>query len=260
MGSSRVVRSFHFADVTHENNETQDFEPVVNLLAGSTESKIKEGNPATSSKPSTENVGLVLSGGLPTIPADIFSKIKPNHYVELSELLPEKIQDSILYPEGKKKKAPAIEKFTDWVLAFCTYSQALLSVNPHLGGDLLTFVGTVARLARDHPSLAWAAYERSFRANVVADPSLKWGRLDQELLALSLVKATTTTTSQPANHPPQKRKAPTCDKWNDGNYCPFKTCRLTHVCSVCRSPQHRATTCPSAAGSKALSGSQQKKA
>ena len=135
-----------------------------------------------------------------------------------------------------KKKAPVIEKFTDWIQAFCTYSQTLLSVNPHLGGDLVTFVGTVARLARDHPSLAWAAYERSFRANVVADPSLKWGRLDQELWALSLVKATTTMSQPPANHPSQKRKAPTCDKWNEGNYCPFKTCRPTHVCSVCRSP------------------------
>ena len=87
----------------HENNEPQDFEPVANVLAGSTtEAKNKESQ-ATSSKPSTQNVGLVLSGGLPTIPADIFTKIKINHYVELSELLPEKIQDSILYPEGKKE-------------------------------------------------------------------------------------------------------------------------------------------------------------
>ena len=158
--------------------------------------------------------------------------------------------------QKEKKKARAIEKFTDWLLAFCTYSQALLSDNPHLGGDLLTFIGTVAWLAQDHSSLAWAIYERSFRANVVADPSLKWGWLDQELWALSLVKATTSMSQPPANHLTQKRKTPTCDKWNDSNSCPFKTCRLTHVCTVCRSPQHRATTCPSAAGSKVLSGSQ----
>ena len=74
----------------YENNEPQDFEPVVNLLADSTEAGRKEGNPVTSSKPSTENVGLVSRGGLPTIPADIFTKINTNHYEELSELFLEK--------------------------------------------------------------------------------------------------------------------------------------------------------------------------
>ena len=36
-----------------------------------------------------EKSGLVLGGGLPAIPADIMARIRDNHYVELSELLPE---------------------------------------------------------------------------------------------------------------------------------------------------------------------------
>ena len=95
--------------------------------------------------------GLVMGGGLPTIPAEILSRIHKNSYMELSKLLPEKIQESFLYPDGRKKKVAVIDKFVDWVLAFCTYGQALLARKPDIGGDLLTFVGTVARLARDHP-------------------------------------------------------------------------------------------------------------
>ena len=136
------IRSSHFADVTNENNEPQDFEPVVNLLADSTEAKNKEGNPATSTSHPQNIRGWCW---VPTIPADIFTKIKlitmwsyQNSFRKKS-----RTQSSI---QKEKKKARAIEKFTDWLLAFCTYSQALLSDNPHLGGDLLTFIGTVAWL------------------------------------------------------------------------------------------------------------------
>ena len=75
-------------------------------------------NNATTEKPTA---GLVLGGGLPSIPSDIMKRIQSKSYVELSELLPERIQESFLYPEGKKKKAPTINKFVDWVLTLCTY-------------------------------------------------------------------------------------------------------------------------------------------
>ena len=105
--------------------------------------------------------------------------------------MPEKIQEAGLYPEGKsKKKAQPIEKFVDWVLAFSVFSQALLTKDPSIASDLLIFVGTVARLARDHPGAAWASYESNFRANAVADPSTKWNKLDQEVWTLSMVNKT----------------------------------------------------------------------
>ena len=88
------------------------------------------------------------------------------------------------------------------MLAFCTYGQALLTQKPEIGGDLLTFVGTVARLARDHPGPAWAAYEQMFRGKAVADPTTRWNKLDQEVWALSTVKASGPTQL------PQKRRVP----------------------------------------------------
>ena len=221
--------------------------------SGSTTNTTAASTPNTVSSTKKPIAGLVLGGGLPAIPSDILKRIQSKSYMELSELLPERIQESFLYPDGKKKKAPAIDKFVNWVLAFCTYSQALLSVNSSIGGELLTFVGTVARLARDHPGLAWATYERAFRANVVADPSIKWNKLDQEVWALNTVKA-----AQPvqSSQLPQKRRAPnsaTCDRWNEGTFCPFKACKFNHACSTCLSPQHRASACPS--GQKDTTGS-----
>ena len=106
-------------------------------------------------------MGLVLGGGLPSIPVDLL-RVQKGQYVELTEFLPERIQESFPFSEGKKKKLQPIDKFLDWVLAFCTYSQALASgsSSPILACDL-TFVVTVARLARDHPGSAWASYEHA---------------------------------------------------------------------------------------------------
>lgn len=73
-------------------------------------------------------------------------RVADNSYIELSELLPEKIQEASLYPEGKnKKKAQPVEKFDDWVLhllcisrPFCLRTQALRT------SDLIIFMETVA--------------------------------------------------------------------------------------------------------------------
>ena len=211
---------------------------LADLGASAPESKESVTSKCDGPKPAQ---GLVLGGGLPTIPAEILSRIHKNSYMELSKLLPEKIQESFLYPDGRKKKVAIIDKFVDWVLAFCTYGQALLARKPDIGGDLLTFVGTVARLARDHPGPAWAAYEQMFCARAVADPSTEWNKLDQEVCALSAVKA-----SGPSTQLPQRRRVDrSCMKWNEGTFCPFKACKFNHTCSHCGSPQHRAMACPS---------------
>lgn len=73
------------------------------------------------------------------------------------------------------------------MLAHAVYSQALMLKDPSIASDLIIFMGTVARSARDHPGAAWATYARNFRADAVADPSTKWNKLNQEGWALSMV-------------------------------------------------------------------------
>ena len=45
-------------------------------------------------------------------------RVAENAYVEISELLLEKIQEASHFPDGKKKKkVQPMDKFDDWVLA-----------------------------------------------------------------------------------------------------------------------------------------------
>ena len=156
--------SLHFLYTVKTNEATlSGLEPITSVMAGPS---------APADKPTT---GLVLGCGLPSIPADLL-KVTEGSYIELSGFLSETIQESFLYPDGRKKKLSPIDEFTDWVLAFCCFGLASLQANSEFGGDLLTFIGTVARLARDHPGPAWAVYEQAFQAKMAANPSLHWNK------------------------------------------------------------------------------------
>ena len=190
--------------------------------------------------------GLVLSGGLPSIPAELLTRILKHQYVELSELLPERIQEACLYSDTKRKKSPPITDFMEWVLAFSTFGQALASQDPSLAPKLLVFVGSVARLARDLPGGAWAAYERAARGKAVANPGFPWEKLDQELWALAAVQSGSASSSATTNKGKRPRSDQACFKWNEGT-CSFRSCKFSHVCSTCFSPKHKAGVCPSGA-------------
>ena len=229
-------------------------EPVTAVLAAVPHASDSAGGEPDRSKEKPK-LGLVLGGGLPSIPAELLQKVHNGSYVELSAFLPERIQESFLYPDGNKKKLPLLEKFTEWVLAFSCFGIASLKANPDIGADLLTFMGTVARLARDYPGQAWASYEHAFRAKVAADPTARWNCLDQELWALALVP------SNPSSTLPQKRtsvasKQTTCNRWNEDKPCPFKHCRYLHACAVCLSPSHRGPACPSGSVKRPRSATQ----
>ena len=62
---------------------------------------------------SSVKAGLVLGGGLPSIPSEFLRRVQENSYVELSEFLPERIQESFLFPDGKKKNIPPIDRLSD---------------------------------------------------------------------------------------------------------------------------------------------------
>ena len=146
--------------------------------------------------------GLVLEGSLLAIPADLLQKVEEGSYVE-----------------------PPIDKFPKWVMAFCCFGLTLAQTKPNIGPDLLTFIGTVARLTRGHPGQSWATYEQAFRAKMAADPSCCWSELDNQLHTLCLAPR-----SQPKwPTPPTSTGRIPCNRWNDDRLCPFTKCRYLHA-------------------------------
>ena len=68
---------------------------------------------------------------------------------------------------------------------------------------------------------------------------INWGKLNQEVWALSTVNQTPLHSSSGLPQTPLNRRAnQTCDKGNGGAFCSFRTCWYNHACAKCLSPQH----------------------
>ena len=142
----------------------------------------------------------------------------------------------------------------------------------------------ILRQAQSQGGLAFLDYDRAFRQQKVADPSLQWNTLNPSLLAsttlgsrssntqtfCTLCRAVDHTRTQCALlflEPPQlpvgpagpqhglsqaaprrTRIPPVCYGWNRGA-CPYGTrCTYQHVCSNCAATGHKASGCPQSTG------------
>ena len=121
-------------------------------------------------------------------------------------------------------------------MGFCSFSQALLAFNKGVSAaDLLTFVGTVNRLAQDHLGSAWISYEHAIRANAVADLSIKWNHLDQEAWALATVSSGRSSRSVAI---PQKREPAVIDGMRG-----FALSIFASLCMCAWCPSHKVAAC-----------------
>ena len=113
---------------------------------------------AVAPEPSSSAVDdLILPlSGLPPVPAHLVQAIKANKFVDLADLLPEKLQelqfdqakDSKAKEESKKKKA-AIASTLDWSVAFTTFMAVSAHCQPERAFTLAAYFSIILNLARD---------------------------------------------------------------------------------------------------------------
>ena len=140
--------------------------------------------------------------------------------------------------------------------------------------DQLAYARLLIRESQRHGGQAWLDYDRAFRQQAAADPSLPWNTINPGLQAATILsqrpsgQATFCTLCRMVDHsraqcalqfleptpsasqrpaPPsmgRRTKTQFCFSWNQGS-CAFPgRCSFRHVCSVCTSPTHRAADCP----------------
>ena len=158
-----------------------------------------------------------------------------------------------------------------WCYCFLGY-MAMLTSDPTTR-DQLAYARLLIREAQRHGGRGWLDYDRAFRQQIAADPTLRWNTLNPGLqastilgqrssqgafctrcrgvdhnrsqCALSCLESEPATPIIPlASHAPTNRKAlRVCNSWNSGT-CIFPgSCAFRHVCSTCYNPNHKAKEC-----------------
>jgi len=207
------------------------------------------------------------------IPNKLIQKIKRGEYVDMTELLPEKLgqteeEQSSNDKKDKKRNKAKISSVAQWGECFNAYITVVNQHQPERMSDLLSYASLILRASRMYQGEGWIQYDRNFRKKAAAFPSLSWGNIDNSLWTMAFCSATPrqhcklcfsvdhSTEECEEYKPPTQPKVETqsgqapyassndiCRKWNWLS-CTFASCKYRHVCLECHR-QHKIRECPS---------------
>lgn len=227
--------------------------------------------------------GLLLSPASEVIPQKLVDRIRAGRFVDMRDMLQDNIAliDQLEVFQGQavplgptRPRMREITSLQTWCHCFLGYIAAMTS-DP-ITRDQLAYARIIIREAQRQGGLSFLDYDKAFRQQLAADPSIPWNVVNPSLLAstmfgqrsstpgtfCSLCRAVDHTRQQcalaylepsPPAAPPQRlppqpprrpRPIPICFAWNKGS-CPYATrCNYRHICSSCMTAGHRSSNCP----------------
>ena len=235
-------------------------------------------------QPPPTHAGLTLSPAAETFPKKIVEKAQSGQFMEMKELLADNmalisqldtvsgLSTSHMFGAAR----PRLREVTSlpiWCYCFMGY-MALCTSDPATR-DQLAYARLLIKEAQRHGGLGWLDYDRAFRQQAAADPSIRWNTLIPGLQAstilgqqqagpglfCTLCRQVDHTRSQCAlgclepppvssaaqvQAPPvgQGRRRRVCISWNKGDCIfPEGECSYLHECPSCKVTDHRARDC-----------------
>ena len=225
--------------------------------------------------------GLILSPAAEPFPRKLVDKVTSGQFVEMRELLADNI--SLLhqleaiqgYPPHHvlgpgRPRLREVTSLSTWCYCFLGY-MAIRTSDP-MTRDQLAYARLIIREALRHGGAGWLDYDRVFRQQAAAEPSLRWNTLLPGLQASTMLGHNTGQGTQfctlcrevdharaqcallclnpPPPRPPitstpttRRRSENICMSWNRGS-CIFPgKCAYRHVCATCQQA-HKAKDCP----------------
>ena len=205
---------------------------------------------------------LFVNPSLPPLPPQVLKNIETGKYIELGNLLPEALSESIdknLQDRKEESTTASKQKFPidtplNWVLASSTYSAVATHYHPDKVAQLIAYTNIILCLAREVKGNIWSRYDRAFRQMAAIHPSIRWDCWEPNvwLAAMSedncnraspstestMVARPAVTSKSVANQ--HKQLGDDICQWFNHGECFSKTCDLSHKCLICWSQSHGA--------------------
>ena len=117
----------------------------------------------------------MIGAGLPPVPVKLVSKIEAGEYVDMTELLPDRLgickststDDSF---KGSRRKKKALSGILEWVQCFGIYMAVVFQRESHRIQDLL---GTlIIEASLEYQGDGWIGYDQKFRQRAATNPNL----------------------------------------------------------------------------------------
>ena len=181
---------------------------------------INSTNIATAAQDGVDSVGLTQTPGpslsstivaatpgtsapahnLPPIPQKILQHIAKREYIDFADLLsdnlyphpslatqnqyklelnPEDPSALAIVPSHQCKRR--VDGLHSWLEAWNVYLQTVLHYFPLLAPDLLAYQDQICKFSRKFRASAWIMYDTAFRCMAASNPSMPWGKINDQL-------------------------------------------------------------------------------
>jgi len=168
-----------------------------------------QGTPGLSTSPATSTnvswgsqgsgntpVGMILSPALEPVPHKLVEKTRSGQFVDMKEFLADNMaltQQLEAIPGmlpiatlgATRPRLREVNSLSTWCYCFLGY-MAIRTADPATR-DQLTYARLLIREARRHGRSGWLAYDRAFRQQAAADPTLRWNTLIPGLQASTIL-------------------------------------------------------------------------
>lgn len=228
--------------------------------------------------PSAATHHNILGAGLPPVPAKLAYKIESGAFIEMADLLPERLGSYHNEEETKgKTKKLAVTNILEWLQCFSIYVAVRGQKQPERIRDFMGYQALIIDAYMEYKGNCWMGYDRRFRQICASQPGRHWDAIHPTLWNLAFAGQAKTTRcmhcfslshrsgdcelapsnkSQHFNHllssdqGSQRRQL--CFQWNEtpSVTCPYPNCKFEHVCYICAyDPKvtdisHKAMYCP----------------
>lgn len=215
--------------------------------------------------PSGFEKAFILGPGRAPIPAKLVTQIVSHKFIELSELIPENLEDpqaetttfsiegSTIVPKVITRKKQEVSDILTWVECFNSYTAVISTFFPSRARDLLAYMALIIRTAKRFGGRSWLNYDRAFRREAAASNVQDWSSMKPDLY--NYHTATVNPQSSVVPSPPQGKQRgfrpeargdpsshELCISWNQGSCVSQRAwCRYRHACTVpgCQAPHRR---------------------
>ena len=127
-----------------------------------------------------------IGAGLPPVPPKLVQKIQAGEYVDMAELLPDRLGVNAGPPvqgdkDDKKPKHRQVTNILEWIQCYTIYMAVRAEKHPEKILDMLGYQTLIVEARMEYEGDGWLGYDRRFRQTAAATPDITWAKIEPTL-------------------------------------------------------------------------------
>ena len=226
----------------------------------------------------TDAQNVSIGAGRPPVPTKLMNKIESGVFVEMAELLPERLGVLGTDDDAKQKPKKRSLSILEWLQCYAVYVAVISKKQPERIPDLMGYQSLVIEAYMEYKNDCWIGYDRRFRQQAASQPHRPWSTIDSTLWTLAFAGQAKTSrckhcfslahqsndcdlAPEPSIKPYQySQRRQICFHWNEtlNPTCSFPNCKYQHICYICAhdpgitNVSHKAIHCPQRMGQSSI--------